>query len=233
MFDAMTASVHEGAGHGPAHRGAPIHHRRRHPPALPRPGGGDHHPGDRPGRRASPRARSSGSSPTRPPCSTRSSRPRSTPPPPTPRSRRIDPSLPLEARLVAVGRDPPQARALPVPRVQRRLGHHTRRAARSAATTSPRSPRSSKPRPTHLSRPPADAARVLRGLTFACVHPSFGTDEPLTSEEIVAVLLDGIRRRQPGRSRRADQAHPRLPVQVPQVADPRPRLPDDPVASRR
>jgi hypothetical protein len=45
----------------------------------------------------------------------------------------------------------------------------------------------------HLSRAPADAARVLRGLTFACVHPAFGTDEPLTSEDIVAVLLDGIR----------------------------------------
>ena len=45
----------------------------------------------------------------------------------------------------------------------------------------------------HLSRAPAEAARVLRGLTFACVHPAFGTDSPLTSEAIVAVLLDGIR----------------------------------------
>jgi len=45
----------------------------------------------------------------------------------------------------------------------------------------------------HLSRPPAEAARILRGLAFACVHPSFGADDPLTSEEIVAVLLDGIR----------------------------------------
>jgi AcrR family transcriptional regulator len=46
-----------------------------------------------------------------------------------------------------------------------------------------------------LSSAPADAARVLRGLTFACVHPAFGADEPLTSAEIVAALLDGIRRR--------------------------------------
>jgi AcrR family transcriptional regulator len=45
----------------------------------------------------------------------------------------------------------------------------------------------------HLSHAPAEAARVLRGLTFACVHPAFGTDSPLTSEAIVAVLLDGIR----------------------------------------
>jgi hypothetical protein len=26
------------------------------------------------------------------------------------------------------------------------------------------------------------------------VHPAFGTDTPLTSEEIVSVLLEGIRR---------------------------------------
>ncbi len=44
-----------------------------------------------------------------------------------------------------------------------------------------------------LNRAPADAARVLRGLTFACVHPAFGTDTPLSSDEIVGVLLDGIR----------------------------------------
>jgi hypothetical protein len=39
---------------------------------------------------------------------------------------------------------------------------------------------------------------VLRGLTFACVHPAFGTEAPLTSQEIVAVLLDGIRRADAG-----------------------------------
>jgi AcrR family transcriptional regulator len=50
----------------------------------------------------------------------------------------------------------------------------------------------------HLSRAPVDAARVLRGLTFACVHPAFGTEAPLTSQEIVAVLLDGIRRADAG-----------------------------------
>ena len=45
-----------------------------------------------------------------------------------------------------------------------------------------------------LSCPPPDAARVLRGLTFACVHPSFGTEEPLTSDQIVALFLDGVRK---------------------------------------
>lgn len=47
---------------------------------------------------------------------------------------------------------------------------------------------------SQLSLPPADAARILRGLTFACVHPSFGADDPLTSEEIVSMFLDGVRR---------------------------------------
>ena len=42
--------------------------------------------------------------------------------------------------------------------------------------------------------PPETAARILRGLTMACVHPSFGHTEPLTSEEIVSTLLDGIER---------------------------------------
>ena len=28
---------------------------------------------------------------------------------------------------------------------------------------------------------------LLRGLTFACVHPSFGSDEPLSSRDIVSV----------------------------------------------
>jgi len=44
-----------------------------------------------------------------------------------------------------------------------------------------------------LSRPPAEAARLLRGLTFSCVHPSFGADDPISSENIVALYLDGIR----------------------------------------
>ena len=41
-----------------------------------------------------------------------------------------------------------------------------------------------------------EAARLLRGLAFTGTHPSFGGGEPLPSEEIVAVLLDGIRRPQ-------------------------------------
>jgi len=47
-----------------------------------------------------------------------------------------------------------------------------------------------------ISREPVEAARLLRGLAFTGTHPSFGGGEPLPSEEIVAVLLDGIRRPQ-------------------------------------
>ena len=41
---------------------------------------------------------------------------------------------------------------------------------------------------------PSQAAHLLRGLTFSGTHSSFIVGEPLTSEEIVSVLLDGIRR---------------------------------------
>jgi hypothetical protein len=36
---------------------------------------------------------------------------------------------------------------------------------------------------------------VLRGLTIATTHPALVLDEPLSSEEIVTLFLDGIRTR--------------------------------------
>jgi AcrR family transcriptional regulator len=105
----------------------------------------------------------------------------------------IDAELPLEARLVAA-----------VEILRKRVLYLFRVFSAASGTTRGAQPERSHELPaltaifateaTHLSHPPAEAARVLRGLTFACVHPSFGTDDPLTSEEIVAVLLDGIRR---------------------------------------
>jgi AcrR family transcriptional regulator len=44
-----------------------------------------------------------------------------------------------------------------------------------------------------LRRRPDQAAQVLRSLTFACSHPALIADEPLPSDEIVSLLLDGIR----------------------------------------
>lgn len=42
---------------------------------------------------------------------------------------------------------------------------------------------------------PMLAAQMMRGLTFAGTHPALTVDRPLTSTEIVAMLLDGIRAR--------------------------------------
>jgi AcrR family transcriptional regulator len=106
---------------------------------------------------------------------------------------RIDPELPFEDRLVAA-----------VEILRKRVLYLFRVFLAASGTTRGARPERSHELPAltaifateaeHLSQPPAEAARVLRGLTFACVHPSFGTDDPVTSEEIVAVLLDGIRR---------------------------------------
>jgi AcrR family transcriptional regulator len=105
----------------------------------------------------------------------------------------IEPELPFERRLVAA-----------VEILRQRVLHLFRVFSAASGTTRAAQPARSNELPaltaifaseaTHLSRPPADAARVLRGLTFACVHPSFGVEEPLTSEEIVEVFLHGIHR---------------------------------------
>jgi AcrR family transcriptional regulator len=45
-----------------------------------------------------------------------------------------------------------------------------------------------------LSCEPEVAARILRGLTVTCVHPTFGVTEPFNSADIVETLLHGIHR---------------------------------------
>ncbi len=47
----------------------------------------------------------------------------------------------------------------------------------------------------HLRRDPVSAAHLLRGVTVAATHPAMVLDEPLTSEEIVSLVLDGVRLR--------------------------------------
>lgn len=44
-----------------------------------------------------------------------------------------------------------------------------------------------------IRRSPAEAAQLLRNLTFACSHPALVADEPLAADDIVSLLLDGIR----------------------------------------
>lgn len=46
-----------------------------------------------------------------------------------------------------------------------------------------------------LRRDPTQCAQLLRALAFACSHPALYPDQPLSADEIVSVLLDGIRQR--------------------------------------
>lgn len=52
------------------------------------------------------------------------------------------------------------------------------------------------PHRNRLRRTPAEAAQLLRGLTLAGTHPALTADGgPMTPEEIVSLLLDGMRSR--------------------------------------
>jgi AcrR family transcriptional regulator len=109
----------------------------------------------------------------------------------------IDPALPLDERLVAA-----------VDILRLRVEHVFRvmtAASGSSVTAESARGRSRSPElpalvdlfeslSDQITREPVEAARLLRGLSFTGTHPSFGGGEPLPSQEIVAVLLDGIRR---------------------------------------
>lgn len=51
-----------------------------------------------------------------------------------------------------------------------------------------------------VSRPPRQAAELLRALTLAMTHPALQPDPPLGPKAIVSLLLDGIRRQPPATS---------------------------------
>jgi AcrR family transcriptional regulator len=102
----------------------------------------------------------------------------------------IDPSLPFEAQLVAAV-DVLRERVLYVFRVYSAasdLTHIPRRTATELPALTAMFQRES----AKLNRSPASATRILRGLTMSCVHPNFAHDEPLTSEEIVDIMLHGL-----------------------------------------
>ena len=44
-----------------------------------------------------------------------------------------------------------------------------------------------------LRRDPTQSAQLLRSLTFACSHPALIAEEPLAPDEIVSLLLEGIK----------------------------------------
>ncbi len=46
-----------------------------------------------------------------------------------------------------------------------------------------------------LSRTPTEVAQLLRALIFSGAHPMVSADVPLSSDEIVSILLDGVRQR--------------------------------------
>lgn len=117
----------------------------------------------------------------------------------------IDPTLPLEARLVA---------AVEILRrrftdlLQLRTAVGMMQFSMSSVTQRDHSPDLSalaalfEPDRDQLRRDPREAAHLLRGLTIAGTHPAMILDEPLTPAEIVSLLLDGVRRvdaRPPGR----------------------------------
>jgi hypothetical protein len=52
---------------------------------------------------------------------------------------------------------------------------------------------------------------MLRALTLACSHPALILDEPMTPADIVALMLDGIRRR-PDPARSTPKPTPKNPT---------------------
>jgi len=102
----------------------------------------------------------------------------------------IDAGLPLEARLVAAV-DILRRRMADVLQLRAAVGILDQRpsadvGALAGVFAADRA---------QLRRDPNEAARVLRGLTLAGTNPALAPEEPLTSEEIVSLVLDGVRRR--------------------------------------
>jgi AcrR family transcriptional regulator len=109
----------------------------------------------------------------------------------------IDRTLPLEARLVVA-----------VDILRARVAHAFRVMTAASNAAEGLQPGAAKRPPPELRElvalfeceedrircSAAEAAHLLRGLTFSGTHPSFVLGEPLESFEIVSVLLDGIRR---------------------------------------
>jgi AcrR family transcriptional regulator len=115
----------------------------------------------------------------------------------------IDPSLPLERRLVAAV-DILHRRVADLWQLRTALGmlqgeppaQHKAPDLTSLATLF-EADRDA------IRRDPLEAAHVLRALTIATTHPALILDEPLTSEEIVTLFLDGIRARPDDRKERS------------------------------
>lgn len=112
--------------------------------------------------------------------------------------RAIDPSLPLEDRLV-LAVDAMKRRVNDVWKIMTAVGmakppvrpDDDRRKGSPDLTTLAQV---FEPDAGLLRRDPLVAAQLLRGLTMASSHPALILDEPLASDEIVSLVLDGVRR---------------------------------------
>ena len=108
----------------------------------------------------------------------------------------IDPTLPLEPRVIAAV-EILRRRVADI--MQLRTAIEMMQSANAPLSVQPQSTDLNKianvfePDRATLRRTPLQAAHLLRGLTIAGTHPGLLLDAPLTSEEIVSVLLDGIR----------------------------------------
>lgn len=52
-----------------------------------------------------------------------------------------------------------------------------------------------RPDEQQLRRTPVEVAQLLRALIFSSAHPLISAEAPLSSDEVVSILLDGVRRR--------------------------------------
>lgn len=108
----------------------------------------------------------------------------------------IDPTLPLEPRLIAAV-EILRRRVADI--MQLRTAIEIMRSANAPLPVQQQATDLNKianvfePDRAALRRSPLQAAHLLRGLTIAGTHPALLLDAPLTSDEIVSVLLDGIR----------------------------------------
>ena len=106
----------------------------------------------------------------------------------------IDAALPFEERL-AVAVSIVQQRTRSIWRLASTVGVNKVPPDRRKPSDVPALVALFEPERDRLDRNPVDAARMLRALTLAVSHPALIHDEPMSPDEIVSLLLDGIRRR--------------------------------------
>ena len=117
---------------------------------------------------------------------------------------RIDPSLPLEPRLRAAAailyeRLTGVFALMGAMRMTRPPGHapdsscHNDHRARQAEIIDAVADLL-RPDQHLLRRTPVEVAQLLRALIFSGAHPLISAEAPLSSDEVVSILLDGIRR---------------------------------------